>query len=133
MHRLYRPYIERAGYQLLSAFTGLEAVDLSAREVPQLIIMDIMMPQLDGLSAIREIKGNEATLNVPIIVITSNPQYHLSRKESEWAGATMFLTKPFGPPSLVAAIQRLAPPACFGRRPQPPASVSGQTISGFSF
>ncbi len=109
MHRLYEPHIERAGYQMLSAFTGLEAVELSAREVPQVIIMDIMMPQLDGLSAMREIKRNEATQNIPIIVITGNPQYHLSQQESQWAGASLFLTKPFGPASLVSAIQRLAP------------------------
>ncbi len=109
MHRLYRPHIERAGYQMLSAFTGAEAILLTARELPGMIIMDIMMPEMDGLSAIREIKREAASNAIPIIVITANPQYHLSEKESQWAGATVFLTKPFGPASLVAAIQRLLP------------------------
>src|SRR5271166_4771989 len=107
MHRLYRPHIERAGYQMVSAFSGLDAIEVSARDLPQVVIMDIMMPELDGLSAIREIKRGEATKNIPIIVVTSNPQYRLSQQESEWAGATVFLTKPFGPASLVSAIQRL--------------------------
>jgi CheY-like chemotaxis protein len=40
-------------------------------------------------------------------VVTANPQYHLSQQESQWAGASCFLTKPFGPASLVSAIQRL--------------------------
>src|SRR6266568_7281245 len=109
MHRLYRHHIERAGYQMLSAFTGVEAIDVSAREVPQVIVMDIMMPDMDGLSAIREIKRNEATKNIPIIVITANPQYHLSQQESQWAGAALFLTKPFGAAKLVSAIQGLVP------------------------
>ena len=109
MHRLYRQHIERAGYQMLSAFSGAEAVSIASRETPQLIIMDIMMPEMDGLSAIREIKRVEANKNVPVIVVTANPQYHLSQKESESAGATLFLTKPFGPASLLAAIERLLP------------------------
>lgn len=109
MHQLYRPHIERAGYQMLSAFSGLEAVNLSARELPQVIIMDIMMPELDGLSAIREIKHDDATKTIPVIVTTSNAQYYLSQQESQGAGATVFLTKPFSPASLISALQRLVP------------------------
>ena len=109
MHRLYRHHVERAGYQLLSAFNGVEAVTMAVRELPKIIVMDIMMPEMDGLSAIREIKREEATKSIPIVVITANPQYHLSQQESEWAGATLFLTKPFGPASLVSAIQKLVP------------------------
>ena len=121
MHRLYRQHIERAGYQMLSAFTGLEAVDLALRELPQVIVMDIMMPGLDGLSAIREIKRVEEAKEIPVIVITANPQYHLSQQESQWAGAAVFLTKPFGPTTLVSAIQRLVP--CPGHPPNlPPTS-----------
>jgi CheY-like chemotaxis protein len=111
MHRLYRHHIGRAGYELLSAFNGAQAVDVAARELPHLIIMDIMMPELDGLSAIREIKRESATKEIPIIVITANPQYHLSEQESQWAGATLFLTKPFGPARLVSEIKRLLPAA----------------------
>jgi two-component system alkaline phosphatase synthesis response regulator PhoP len=110
IHRLYRPHLERVGYQVLSAMSGLEAIDLSARERPHVIIMDIMMPEMDGLSAIREIKRDEATSTIPIIVITANPQYHLSQQESQWAGAAIFLTKPFSPASLVSAVQRLVAP-----------------------
>jgi CheY-like chemotaxis protein len=109
IHRLYRTHIERAGYRMLSAFTGTGAIEMAASEKPQVIVMDIMMPEMDGLSAIREIKREEATKAIPVIVITANPQYHLSQQESEWAGATIFLTKPFGPNSLVEAIKRLVP------------------------
>ena len=109
IHRLYRPHLERAGYQVHCAITGRQAVDLASRELPQVIVMDIMMPEMDGLSAIREIKNQEATKDIPVIVATANPQYHLCQRESQWAGATVFMTKPFGPAALLAAIQGLAP------------------------
>ena len=94
---------------MVSAFSGLGAIEMAAAEHPQVIVMDIMMPEMDGLSAIREIKREDATREIPVIVITANPQYHLSHLESQWAGATVFLTKPFGPGSLVSAIRHLVP------------------------
>jgi len=106
IHQLYHSHLEKAGYEMVSAFKGNEAVELAARELPQAIVMDIMMPEMDGLSAMREIKRNVRTKNIPVIVITANPHYHLSQMESQWAGAAVFLTKPFGPGSLVSAIQR---------------------------
>jgi len=109
MHRLYRPHLERAGFRVLSANSGIEAVELAEKDVPDIIVMDIMMPQLDGLSAIREIKQDARRQAIPVIVVTSNPQYHLSQKESQWAGANRFLTKPFGPAALLKAIQELLP------------------------
>jgi len=51
MHQLYRPYLEHAGYRVLDAATGEEAIEVSARETPQIIVMDIRLPGLDGLSA----------------------------------------------------------------------------------
>lgn len=109
IHRLYRMHIERAGYHMLSAFTGMGAIEMASTEKPRVIVMDIMMPEMDGLSAIREIKREDATKEIPVIVITANPQYHLSHQESQGAGATIFLTKPFGPDKLVEAIKRLVP------------------------
>ena len=106
IHRLYQPHLEKAGYQVLSAASGPDAIDLATREAPQLIVMDIMMPGMDGLSAIREIRQAR---EIPVIVVTANPQYHLSQRESESAGASCFLTKPFSPASLLSAVQRLVP------------------------
>jgi CheY-like chemotaxis protein len=116
MHRLYRPHVERAGYEVLSAHTGMEAIEIALQNPPQIIVMDIMMPYLDGLSTVREIKRENTTKNIPVIVITANPQYHLSQQESKWAGADCFLTKPFPPGKLVSAIEQLVPSG------RPPAS-----------
>jgi CheY-like chemotaxis protein len=109
MHRLYRRYVEEAGYQLLTAATGAEAVELAVRELPGVIIMDIMMPDMDGFSAIREIRRHAETKNIPLIAITANPEYYVSQQESQWAGAMIFLTKPFGQASLISAIRQLLP------------------------
>jgi len=107
IHQLYRRHIEHAGFELLSATDGREAVEIAEREVPQVIVMDIMMPEMDGLSAVLGLKKKTGTRAIPIIMITANPMYHLCQRESEWAGAAVFLTKPFSPARLVEEIERL--------------------------
>ena|ERR1700722_11218226 len=109
MHRLFQHHLERAGYQVLSAFNGREALEIAARQLPQLVVMDIMMPDIDGLAALRELKKSEATKSIPVIIITAN-SHHLTRKESETCGAAIFLTKPFSPTQLINEIRRLVPP-----------------------
>jgi CheY-like chemotaxis protein len=108
MHRLFQHHLERAGYQMLSATNGREALEIATRQVPQLIVMDVMMPDIDGLAALRELKKTDATKKIPVIVITAN-SHHLTRKESESCGAAIFLTKPFSPTQLLNEIRRLVP------------------------
>jgi CheY-like chemotaxis protein len=108
MHRLFKHHFERAGYQLLSATNGREALDIAAREHPGLIVMDVMMPEVDGLAALRELKKADDTKTIPVIVITANPLPVVS-KESGNAGGAVFMTKPFSPAQLLKEIQRLLP------------------------
>ena len=108
MHRLFQHHLERAGYQMVSARSGREALDIAARQPPQLIVMDIMMPDMDGLEALRELKKGDATKAIPVIVITANG-HHIARKESESCGASVFLTKPFSPVQLLTEIGRILP------------------------
>lgn len=108
MHRLYKHHLERAGYQMVSAMNGREALDLAATQVPQLIVMDIMMPDIDGLAALRELKKSEATKSIPVIVITANGN-QLAKQESANCGAAIFLTKPFSPTQLLNEVKRLVP------------------------
>jgi len=108
MHRLFQHHLEKAGYQMLSAMNGREALEIASRENPGLIVMDIMMPEVDGLAALRELKKADATRTIPVIVITAN-SHHLARKESENCGAALFLTKPFSPTQLLNEIRRLVP------------------------
>src|SRR3954470_19466387 len=108
MHRLFQHHLERAGFQMVSARSGREALEIATRQPPELIVMDIMMPDMDGLEALRELKKGDATKAIPVIVITANGHF-MARKESEISGAAVFLTKPFSPTQLVTEIGRLVP------------------------
>jgi CheY-like chemotaxis protein len=109
MHRLYQHHLEKAGYQMMSAKTGREALDLASRQQPQLIVMDVMMPDMDGLEALRELKKSDVTNNIPVVIITATG-HHMARKESEQSGAAIFLTKPFSPLQLLTEIRKVVPP-----------------------
>src|SRR5579862_6934140 len=108
MHMLFKNHLERAGYQMLSATNGGEVLEIAAREQPGLIVLDVMMPDKDGLAILRELKKAEATKTIPVIVMTANGHF-MMRKESENSGAAMLLTKPFSPTHLLNEIRRLAP------------------------
>ena len=84
---------------------------MAASELPQVIVMDVMMPEIDGLEAIRRLRKNEATKAIPVIVITANvTSYQASQRESYVCGAATFLTKPLSPARLLQEVQRLMPP-----------------------
>jgi two-component system chemotaxis response regulator CheY len=108
MHRLFQHHFEKAGYQMVSAANGREALEIASRQPPHLIVMDIMMPDVDGLAALRDLKKSDATKSIPVIIITANG-HHLTRKESQACGAAIFLTKPFSPTQLLNEIKRLVP------------------------
>ena len=110
IHKLLQHHLERAGFQTITANNGREAVELASREIPQLIVMDIMMEGMDGLTALKQLKRTEGTKTIPVIMITANP-HHASQQESESSGAAFFMTKPFSPAQLLTEIRRLLPAA----------------------
>jgi len=110
LHRLLQRHLEGAGFEILSAANGREALEVVRRETPQVIVMDVMMAEMDGLTTLRKLKKDEHTKGIPVIVTTANPHY-TSQKESEIAGAAYFLPKPFSPKQLLTEIRRLLPDA----------------------
>jgi CheY-like chemotaxis protein len=109
MHVLYRRPLQQAGYELLTASSGQEALEVVSREAPQLIIMDIMMPGMDGLSTIRALRASEAGQKIPVIVATANlERYTTAIRESQNSGAVSFLSKPLSPARLVEEVKRFA-------------------------
>jgi CheY-like chemotaxis protein len=108
MHRLMQHHLARAGYEMAAARSGREAVEAASREKPDLIIMDVMMAGMDGLSALKELKQGEATRGIPIIMLTASANA-VTREQSEASGAAAFFTKPFSPTKLLAEIRRLIP------------------------
>jgi len=107
---LYGRHLEAAGYEMLTARDGIEAIALASRALPQLIMMDIMMAGMDGLSALRELKRADATKAIPVVIITAYVSaHHATRLEAQTAGAAGFLTKPFSPAQLLAEVAKHVP------------------------
>jgi len=117
--RLVQHELERDGYQLLQARDGEEAVAMALSEVPDLLILDVMMPKLDGLAALRRLKREKMTRWIPVIILTSAAHDSL-RQEAEFSGAELVLTKPFSPTLLREEIRRLMAT----RRPRELSSIS---------
>jgi CheY-like chemotaxis protein len=108
--RVLQHYLTRTGHNILSASNGREAIEVALRELPQLIILDVMMPEMGGLTALRQLKELDATKSIPVIIVTVQAA-PLTQLEAEASGAALFITKPFSPTQLLAAINRLLPPA----------------------
>ena len=108
MYLLYKKHLEAAGYEMFSAKDGEEAMALVLRELPHVIIMDIMLPGTDGLSALREIKKLEIGKAIPVIITTANLEYYNTAiSECGNSGAAAFLSKPLSPAKLIAEIKRV--------------------------
>src|SRR5204862_7112857 len=104
MLRLIQHHLENAGYEMIKARNGREAVEAATRENPCLVVMDAMMPNMDGLSALRQLKQEPSTRAIPVIMLTANPHKH-TREAAESPGAAIFLTKPVSPTQLLEALR----------------------------
>ena len=106
--RILRDLLSSADYEMTEAVNGEQALAAVAKQRPDLILMDIQMPVLDGYEATRRIKADPAFRDIPIIVVTS---YALSGDEvkARAAGCDDFVPKPFSPRQLLARIRKLLP------------------------
>jgi CheY-like chemotaxis protein len=109
MHRVLKHYLERNGYEMINASNGRQAIQIATSELPGLIVLDVRMPEMGGLAALRELKEAESTKAIPVIVVTVNAD-RSTLMESQVSGASAFLAKPFRPSELLGEIQRLMPP-----------------------
>lgn len=104
--RLLSHVLSRAGYTIVEAGNGQVALQQIALRQPDLIIMDVLMPHLDGFAAIREIRANPLTIHVPVIFLSSRADV-LAEQEGLAAGAQLYLVKPVGLAELVKHVQEL--------------------------
>jgi two-component system, cell cycle response regulator DivK len=106
--RILHDLLTSAGYEVIQAENGEEALAAAARERPDLILMDIQLPLLDGYEATRRIKADPDLRAIPIIVVTS---YALSGDEGKAraAGCDAYVTKPYSPRVLLAKIREYVP------------------------
>jgi DNA-binding response OmpR family regulator len=101
--RLVRTYLERAGYRVIEAADGSAALAAVARDDPLLIVLDIMLPEVDGLSVLRALRR---TSRVPVIVLSARGTV-VDRIEGLEVGADDYLAKPFSPAELVVRVGRV--------------------------
>jgi two-component system cell cycle response regulator DivK len=106
--RILRDLLTSAGYELTEAVTGEEGVTSAENYRPDLILMDIQLPGLDGYEATRRIKENPALRHIPIIAVTS---YALSGDEEKAieAGCACYVSKPFSPRLVLAKVREYLP------------------------
>ena len=100
--------LKRAGFDVLIARDGAEGVAMAGAEQPDLILMDMGLPVLDGWEATRQIKAEDRTRHIPVIALTANAMSG-DREKAMAAGCDDFDTKPVELPRLLEKIQALAP------------------------
>jgi len=91
------------GFEVVTAFDGEEAIAKAERELPDLIVLDIMMPKLDGYETCRRLKAKERTKDIPIILLSAKGR-SIDQKVGLEAGADDYIIKPFSPRKLVERI-----------------------------
>jgi DNA-binding response OmpR family regulator len=93
------------GFDVLTAYDGISAVDIAARELPDLVLLDVMMPMMSGYEVCSQLKATPETSEIPVLCITSAHTGE-ARARSREAGAAGLIPKPFLPEELVAQVRR---------------------------
>jgi DNA-binding response OmpR family regulator len=110
---LVRFHFSRAGYEVLTAASGREAIETIRCRHPDLVLVDLMLPDIDGLGLCEIIRQNSATASIPIVILTAWATAE-ARQAGVELGAIDYVTKPFSPRDLVDRVARL-----LGQRPVP--------------
>ena len=104
---LIRLILERKGFEVLEAVGGKEGLEVSRREMPDLILLDLMMPDVDGWEVFRQLRADEQLKDIPVIVVTAKAQsidivlgLHIAKVDG-------YVTKPFGPQELLKSVNKV--------------------------
>ena len=106
MLRLLQFALRKTGAKTLEATSGRAALNLAATQTVDLVVIDFMMPELDGFATLRELRRDPKYAKIPVIMLTSRGQLEL-RDTAEGLGIELFLTKPFSPAEMVQHVRRL--------------------------
>jgi twitching motility two-component system response regulator PilG len=104
VRKLISSKLEKSGHEVVCAVDGIDALEKVKECVPDLILLDIMMPQLDGYQVCKLIRTNESTKDVPIVMISGKDGF-FDKVRGRMAGTTGYITKPFGPETLMKTIE----------------------------
>lgn len=101
---IVRDYLERAGFRVLTSYNGSTALRLARTERPSLIILDLMIPEIDGLDVVRSLRSDPSTASLPVILLTARVE-ETDRLIGLELGADDYITKPFSPREVVARVR----------------------------
>lgn len=104
--RLVQVNLERAGYEVVTANDGKEALQKVQEEKPDLVVLDVMMPYMDGFEVLQNLRRNPSTREIPVIMLTAKAQDADVFKGWQ-SGVDCYLTKPFNPMELLSFVKRI--------------------------
>ena len=103
---MYAAYLQFAGYEVAEATDGVQAIEKTLELMPDIILMDLALPKMDGWEATRRLKSDERTKHIPIVALTGHALAGHAEGARQ-AGCDSFVTKPCLPDALVAEIERM--------------------------
>jgi two-component system, cell cycle response regulator DivK len=119
---MYAAYLQFSGYEVAEATDGIQAIEKALELMPDIILMDLALPRMDGWEATRRLKSDDRTRHIPIVALTGHALAGHAEGARQ-AGCDAFVTKPCLPDALVAEIQRmLEAQSGDGKRPARPAA-----------
>jgi DNA-binding response OmpR family regulator len=114
MIELVKLILGRRGFEVEGALGGQEGLEAMTKNPPDLILLDLMMPDVDGWEVYRQIKAKEELRDRPVVVITAKAQGIDRVLGLHIAGVDDYITKPFGPKELISSVERLLGPSSEG-------------------
>ncbi|MCG3209455.1 MAG: Alkaline phosphatase synthesis transcriptional regulatory protein PhoP [Anaerolineae bacterium] len=106
---LTRLVLEREGFEVLGAVGGMQGLEIIKREKPDLVLLDLMMPDIDGWEVYRQMKADPEMTGIPVIVVTARAQNIDKVLGLQVAKVDDYVTKPFGPKELLESIRKIFP------------------------
>jgi len=104
--RLVEVNLQRAGYDVVTAYDGVEALEVFEKEDPDMVVLDVMMPRMDGFEVLKKLQADPNSQDVPVIMLTAKAQdADIFRGWS--SGVSSYLTKPFNPRELLTFVERI--------------------------
>ncbi len=107
LHTMYTQKFTREGYEVLSAYDGAEGVKVAQEQHPDIILLDIIMPKMDGFAALKKLKKDEATSSIPVILLTNLGQEEDIRKGRELGAVDYFIKANHTPQEVVEKVKEV--------------------------
>ena len=99
--------LERSGFDVATTTNGRQALEVALSDTPDILILDVMLPELDGYEVLRRLRADARTKTLPVLMVTAKGPRE-DRETAMKCGADMFITKPFVNSELIAAVEKLA-------------------------